>query len=338
MTLPAGTAAESARAEDAVRHDWTLDEILALYDLPFSDLLFRAHTVHRRHFDPNRIQASQLLSIKTGGCSEDCAYCAQSARYDTGVERQKLMSVDEVAAAARRARESGAGRFCMGAAWRGLSAHNVDRIAAMIKAVKGEGLETCVTLGMVSEPDARRLKEAGLDYYNHNVGTSEEYFSSIVTTHTYDERLETLANIREAGIKVCSGGIIGMGESRADAAGMLLTLATLPQHPESVPINMLVPIAGTPLAGAGKMDHLEFVRTIAVARILMPGSYVRLSAGRESMTPELQALCFFAGANSAFLGERLLTVANTEDDADTRLFESLGLQIEPPQAADAAAE
>ncbi len=333
----AGTRTGAAPA-DGVRHDWTLDQILALFALPFSDLLFQAHCVYRRTFDPNQIQACTLLSIKTGGCPEDCGYCAQSVHHATGVQAQKLMSVDDVAAAARRARDAGSGRFCMGAAWRSLGERNVDRITEMIKAVKAEGMETCVTLGMLTGDQAQRLKAAGLDYYNHNVDTSEAFYSTIITTRTYEDRLETLALVHDAGIKVCSGGILGMGEARADRAGMLMTLSNLPHHPDSVPINMLVPVAGTPLEDAAKLDPLEFVRTIAVARILMPGAFVRLSAGRESMSDELQALCFFAGANSAFLGDRLLTAPNTERDADMRLFERLGIEIMPPETADTAAE
>ncbi len=334
----AGAQAHTAPADDGARHDWTLDQILALFGLPFSDLLFQAHCVYRRTFDPNQIQACTLLSIKTGGCPEDCGYCAQSIHHATGVQAQKLMSVDDVAAAARRAREAGSGRFCMGAAWRSLGERNVDRITDMIKAVKAVGMETCVTLGMLTGDQARRLKAAGLDYYNHNVDTSEAFYSTIITTRTYQDRLDTLAHVHDAGIKVCSGGILGMGEARADRAGMLMTLSNLPHHPDSVPINMLVPVAGTPLEDAGKLDPLEFVRTIAVARILMPGAFVRLSAGRESMSDEMQALCFFAGANSAFLGDRLLTAPNTDRDADMRLFERLGIEIMPPETADAAAE
>ena len=331
-------APTGAAPADGVRHDWTLDQILALFALPFSDLLFQAHCVYRRTFDPNQIQACTLLSIKTGGCPEDCGYCAQSIHHATGVQAQKLMSVDDVVAAARRARDAGSGRFCMGAAWRSLGERNVDRITDMIKAVKAVGMETCVTLGMLTGDQARRLKAAGLDYYNHNVDTSEAFYSTIITTRTHQDRLDTLAHVHDAGIKVCSGGILGMGEARADRAGMLMTLSNLPHHPDSVPINMLVPVAGTPLEDAAKLDPLEFVRTIAVARILMPGAFVRLSAGRESMSDELQALCFFAGANSAFLGDRLLTAPNTERDADMELFERLGIEIMPPETADAAAE
>ena len=339
MTAHARAGAPMGAAPaDGARHDWTLDQILALFGLPFSDLLFQAHCVYRRTFDPNQIQACTLLSIKTGGCPEDCGYCAQSIHHATGVQAQKLMSVDDVVAAARRARDAGSGRFCMGAAWRALGERNVDRITEMIKAVKAVGMETCVTLGMLTGDQARRLKAAGLDYYNHNVDTSEAFYSTIITTRTYQDRLDTLAHVHDAGIKVCSGGILGMGEARADRAGMLMTLSNLPHHPDSVPINMLVPVAGTPLEDAAKLDPLEFVRTIAVARILMPGAFVRLSAGRESMSDEMQALCFFAGANSAFLGDRLLTAPNTERDADMALFERLGIEIMPPETADAAAE
>lgn len=335
MTRPSGNTAErKARAPlGTVRHDWTRAEIEALFALPFADLLYEAHTVHRRHFDPNQIQASTLLSIKTGGCSEDCAYCAQSIHYNTGLAREPLMAVEDVVAAAKRAKENGAGRFCMGAAWRSLSDSHTDRICAMVAAVKGLGLETCMTLGMLTDAQAKRLKAAGLDYYNHNVDTSPEYYAKIITTRTYQDRLETLAHVQEAGIKVCSGGIIGMGESRADRAGMLMTLANLDPHPESVPINMLVPIQGTPLDGAPRLDALEFVRTIAVARLLMPDAFVRLSAGRESMSDEMQALCFFAGANSAFIGDKLLTAPNAEPSADARLFARLGLSIMPPAGA-----
>jgi biotin synthase len=315
----------------ATRHDWTVAEIESLFALPFADLLYQAHTVHRRHFDPNEIQASTLLSIKTGGCSEDCGYCAQSVHYKTGVEREKLMAVEDVIAAARRAKENGAGRFCMGAAWRSLSDSNADRICAMVSAVKALGLETCMTLGMLTDTQARRLKEAGLDYYNHNVDTSEEFYSRIITTRTYRDRLDTLAHVQSAGLKVCAGGIIGMGESRRDRAGMLRTLANLDPQPESVPINLLVPIKGTPLEGTARLDGIEFVRTIAVARLLMPKAFVRLSAGRESMSDEMQALCFFAGANSAFIGDKLLTAPNAEPSADQRLFARLGLSIMAPE-------
>ncbi len=323
---------------DAPRHDWTLDEVLALFDLPFADLMYRAQTVHRRNFDPNRIQASTLLSIKTGGCSEDCAYCSQSVHYKTGVEIERLMSADVVAAAARRAREGGSGRFCMGAAWRSLSDSNVGRIADMIRAVKAEGMETCVTLGMVTVDQARRLKEAGLDFYNHNIDTSEDFYSEIITTRCFQDRLDTLQNVQDAGIKVCCGGIVGLGEARRDRAAMLTTLATMPTHPESVPINMLVAIPGTPLEGTPVLDPIEFVRTIAIARILMPAAFVRLSAGREAMSDEMQALCFLAGANSAFLGDKLLTTPNPEFEQDHKLFDKLGIGFIAPAPSPAAGQ
>ena len=321
----------------AARHDWKLAEVLALFDLPFADLLYRAHTIHRANFDPNKIQASTLLSIKTGGCSEDCGYCSQSVHHKTGVALERLMTADEVAVAARDAKACGTGRFCMGAAWRSLSDSHVDRISDMIRAVKAEGLETCVTLGMITDDQARRLKDAGLDFYNHNLDTSEEFYGEIVTTRTYQDRLDTLQNVQNAGIKVCCGGIVGMGEARHDRAALLATLAGMPIHPESVPINMLVAIPGTPLENTPRLDPIEFVRTIAVARILMPGSFVRLSAGREAMSDEMQALCFFAGANSAFLGEKLLTAKNPGRDADDALFERLGIGFLSPEPSTAPA-
>ncbi len=312
---------------------WALDEVVSLFDQPFNDLLFRAHGVHRRNFDPNCIQISTLMSIKTGGCPEDCAYCAQSSRYQTGLAAGKLVAVEEVAAAAKRAKASGASRFCMGAAWRELKDRDMATITAMIAEVKSLGLETCVTLGMVRPDQARRLKEAGLDYYNHNVDTSEEFYGTIITTRSYQDRLDTLGALRAAEVKLCSGGILGMGEDRGDRAAMLATLANLPEPPESVPINLLIPIPGTPLEDAGGLDPLEFVRTVAVARILMPRSVVRLSAGREAMTDSMQALCFFAGANSIFLGEKLLTAPNADADADQRLFRRLGLRATSAEAA-----
>jgi biotin synthase len=333
----ATSAADTFEPTD--RHDWSRAEIEALFALPFADLIFRAQTVHRRHFDPNAIQASTLLNIKTGGCPEDCGYCAQSSRYETGVGRERLLGLDEVAAAAAAAKANGASRFCMGAAWRNLADRHIEPMAAMIRAVKGLGLETCMTLGMLSAPQAKALKAAGLDFYNHNVDTSPEYYSSVVTTRTYQDRLDTLAEVQAAGMKVCSGGIVGMGESRADRAGMLLTLANLTPHPESVPINMLVPIPGTPLGHVQPIDGIEFVRTVAAARILMPRAVVRLSAGRETMSEELQALCFLAGANSAFVGDKLLTVPNVAPSADAGLFARLGLTLWPaPSSALDAAE
>jgi biotin synthase len=311
-----------------LRSDWHIDEIRALFALPFNDLLFRAHTAHRANFDPNRVQVSTLLSIKTGACAEDCAYCSQSARYDTGLEREKLLPLEEVIAAARAAREQGATRFCMGAAWRNPTDRNLDRVIEMVSAVRELGLETCVTLGMLSEPQATRLRDAGLDYYNHNLDTSPEFYGNVITTRTFQDRLDTLRHVRDAGIKVCSGGILGMGETGADRARMLQELANLPQHPESVPINMLVQVEGTPLHGQERLDPIEFVRTVAVARILMPRSHVRLSAGRSDMSDEMQALCFFAGANSVFYGERLLTTGNPGTNSDQVLFSRLGIGLE----------
>jgi biotin synthase len=310
----------------ACRHDWTQNEVLELYRLPFNDLIYQAQTVHRVHFDANEVQISTLLSIKTGGCPEDCAYCPQSAHFDTGLQSQKLMAKEVVLAEAQRARSAGATRFCMGAAWRAPKDDEVDKVAEMVAGVKALGLETCATLGMLTRSQAERLKSAGLDYYNHNLDTSESYYDRIITTRTYHDRLETLARVREAGIRVCCGGILGMGEDVEDHAAMLRTLANLPQHPESVPINLLVRVQGTPLAGAQPVDPLDFVRTIAVARIMMPASFVRLSAGREAMSEELQALCFLAGANSIFHGERLLTTPNPSVHDDQRLFEKLGLR------------
>jgi biotin synthase len=309
----------------AVRHDWTRAEIGALFDLPFPELIFRAQSIHRQYFDPAEVQISTLLSIKTGGCPEDCAYCPQSARYHTGVEAEKLMSLDAVLAEARAAKAAGASRFCMGAAWRSPKDRELESVCAMVEAVKALGLETCATLGMLTAPQANKLKRAGLDYYNHNLDTSPEFYGEIITTRVYEDRLATLGHVRDAGIHVCCGGIVGMGESRADRAGMIAALATLPVHPESVPINMLIRLAGTPLADAPRLDPLEFVRTIAVARITMPRSVVRLSAGREEMSEETQALCFLAGANSIFYGPKLLTTANPERDRDRALMDKLGM-------------
>ncbi|MEQ9042519.1 MAG: biotin synthase BioB [Alphaproteobacteria bacterium] len=334
MTAPtlqasiAVSAQDRARDRDSLRHDWTEEEILALFALPFNDLLFEAHRLHRLHFDPNQVQISTLLSVKTGGCPEDCKYCSQSARYDTGLGAEKLLSVEEVVTEAKKAREAGATRFCMGAAWRNPKDRDLPHILDMIREVKALGLETCATLGMLSKEQADALKEGGLDYYNHNVDTSEEFYGEIITTRTYQDRIDTLSHVRAAGMKVCAGGIIGMGEERADRAGMLKTLANLPEHPESVPINLLIRIPGTPLGVGEELDSIEFVRTVAVARILMPKSVVRLSAGREHMTDEMQALCFFAGANSIFYGEKLLTAGNPETSEDRALFERLGLKGE----------
>ncbi len=315
-----------------LRHDWRVAEVLALFERPFSDLLFEAQSLHRTVFDPNVVQLSTLLSIKTGGCPEDCAYCPQSVRHDAGLDAQPLLDCEDVVAAARSAKARGATRFCMGAAWRSPKDRDLDKVAAMVEAVKGIGLETCVTLGMLRPHQADRLKAAGLDYYNHNLDTSPEYYGAVITTRTYRERLETLACVREAGIRVCCGGIVGMGEHRRDRAGLLTELANLPEHPESVPINMLVRVAGTPLAEAEALDAFEFVRTVAVARILMPRAVVRLSAGRSLMSDELQALCFLAGANSIFYGEKLLTTDNADAERDRRLFERLGLTPAPSAA------
>lgn len=321
-----------------VRHDWSVAEVTTLFELPFNDLLFKAHGLHRRHFDPNAVQISTLLSIKTGACPEDCAYCPQSARYATGLNHERLMPVEQVLMAARQAKERGASRFCMGAAWRNPKDRDLDQVLKMVEGVKALGLETCATLGMLTAEQADRLKAAGLDYYNHNLDTSPAFYGRIVTTRTYQDRLDTLAHVRKAGIHVCSGGIIGMGESIGDRAGMLIALANLPRHPESVPINMLVQVEGTPLYGIDNVDGLEFVRMIAVARIMLPRSFVRLSAGRAAMSDEIQALCFFAGANSIFYGEKLLTTENPETDHDRRLFQRLGikpleLECEQPEAA-----
>ena len=325
-TMSLATDASAALpAAGRPRHDWTRDEVCALFDLPFPELMFRAQTVHRQNFDPTEVQISTLLSIKTGGCPEDCAYCPQSARYDTGVRAEKLMALDAVLAEARAAKSAGASRFCMGAAWREPKDRDLDSVCAMVEGVKALGLETCATLGMLTAPQARRLKDAGLDYYNHNLDTSPEFYDHIITTRTYRDRLETLDHVREAGIHVCCGGIVGMGETREDRIGMIATLASLPAHPESVPINMLVKVAGTPLAGEGVLDPIEFVRTIAVARIAMPRSVVRLSAGREDMSEETQALCFLAGANSIFYGPKLLTTPNPGCDRDRALMDKLGM-------------
>ena len=318
-------AAERAEMPGLVRHDWTREEVRTLFALPLTELIFRAQTVHRLYFDPREVQISTLLSIKTGGCPEDCAYCPQSARYDTGVEAAKLMSVDAALADARAAKAAGATRFCMGAAWRSPKDHDLDAVCAMVEGVKAIGVETCVTLGMLTGAQARRLKSAGLDYYNHNLDTSPEFYGEIITTRTYQDRLDTLAHVRDAGIHVCCGGIVGMGEEREDRVGMVATLATLPVHPESVPINMLVQVAGTPLATGRTLDPIEFVRTIAVARITMPAAMVRLSAGRQEMSDETQALCFLAGANSIFSGAKLLTTANPEHERDMRLLDRLGM-------------
>jgi biotin synthase len=309
----------------AVRQDWTRAEIEALFDLPFPDLIFHAQRIHREHFDPREVQISTLLSIKTGGCPEDCAYCPQSAQYHTGVKADKLMDVAAVVGEARAAKAAGASRFCMGAAWRSPKDRDLDQVCAMVAGVRALGLETCATLGMLTAPQAARLKGAGLDYYNHNLDTSPEFYGEIISTRTYQDRLDTLEHVRAAGIHVCCGGIVGMGEGRHDRIGMIATLASLPAHPESVPINLLVRVEGTPLAGGTTLDPFEFVRAIAVARIAMPASVVRLSAGREDMSEETQALCFLAGANSIFCGPKLLTTPNPERGSDLELMEKLGL-------------
>ena len=311
-----------------MRNDWKKHEILDLYQLPFNDLLYLAHRIFREHHDPNKVQVSTLLSVKTGSCSEDCAYCPQSGHYDTEIEKERLLPLDEVKQNALAAKENGATRFCMGAAWRNPSDKNLDQIIQMVEVVKDIGLETCVTVGMLTESQAQKLKTAGLDYYNHNLDTSPEFYGSVITTRTYQDRLDTLEHVRNSGINVCCGGILGMGESREDRAGLLLQLANLPQHPESVPINMLIPIKGTPLEAAEKLDPFEFIRTIAIARILMPKTYVRLSAGREEMNEQTQALCFFAGANSIFYGETLLTAKNPATQKDKALFNKLGIQAD----------
>ncbi|MFT7414739.1 MAG: biotin synthase [Methylophagaceae bacterium] len=315
----------SLNTEQSLRHNWRAEEVEALYDLPFADLMYQAQTVHRENFDPNSVQISTLLSIKTGGCAEDCGYCPQSAHHESAVKAEPLMPLDKVLENAAAAKATGASRFCMGAAWRNLKDRDLERVANMVSGVKDLGLETCVTLGMLEEHQAVRLKEAGLDYYNHNLDTSPEFYGDIISTRTYQDRLDTLSYVRNADIHVCSGGIVGLGESRRDRAGLLINLANLPSHPESVPINLLVKVEGTPLANHDDIDQLEFVRTIAVARLMMPKSYVRLSAGRESMSDELQAMCFLAGANSIFYGDKLLTTDNPNTVHDQQLFDRLGI-------------
>jgi biotin synthase len=317
---PPATALVTAR-----RHDWTRAEVRGLFELPLPELIFRAQSIHRETFDPSAVQISTLLSIKTGGCPEDCAYCPQSAQYDTGVQAEKLMPLEAVLAEARAARAAGASRFCMGAAWRSPKERDLDQVCAMVEGVKALGLETCATLGMLTAAQARKLKSAGLDYYNHNLDSSPEFYGQIITTRSYDDRLETLEHVRAAGIHVCCGGIVGMGETREDRVGLIAMLASLPAHPESVPINMLVRVAGTPLADTPALEPLEFVRMIAVARITMPRSMVRLSAGREEMSEETQALCFLAGANSIFYGPKLLTTPNPAQSRDQALMDRLGL-------------
>ena len=319
------TVAVPGLPKDKTRPRWSTDEVEALFALPFADLLFRAHSTHREHFNPNAVQRSTLLSIKTGGCSEDCGYCSQAARYSTPVEREEMLSLDEVLAEARAAKEKGASRFCMGAAWRGPKQKDLDLVVDMVRGVKALGLETCVTLGMLKEGQAEQLKTAGLDYYNHNIDTAPEFYGQVISSHTQQDRFDTLGRVREAGLNVCCGGIIGMGESPRGRASLIAELASMTPQPESVPINNLVRIEGTPLADNDALDPLEFVRTIAAARITMPKSYVRLSAGRQQMSDEMQALCFFAGANSVFYGERLLTTDNPQAERDEKLFAQLGI-------------
>jgi biotin synthase len=318
------TAAKIATA--AAPAQWTGETAGAIYRLPFNDLLFRAQSVHRQHFDPNRVQLSRLLNIKTGGCPEDCGYCSQSSHHATGLAATKLMDVETIVAEARKAKQGGATRYCMGAAWRNPKPRDMDAVVEIVSAVKALGLETCMTLGMLDREQADRLNEAGLDYYNHNIDTSERYYPQVISTRNFADRLDTLEHVRQSGMKVCCGGILGMGESEQDRIDMLVTLANLPEPPESVPINMLIPISGTPLAQSDPIDPIEFIRVIALARIMMPTSFVRLSAGRSAMTDEMQALCFFAGANSIFVGDTLLTAGNPEDAADRKLFGRLGLQ------------
>ncbi|MBX2807430.1 MAG: biotin synthase BioB [Cellvibrionaceae bacterium] len=320
---------DSTAAAAPLRHDWQRAEVAALFALPFNDLLFQAQMRHRQYFNPNQVQVSTLCSIKTGACPEDCKYCPQSARYTTGLEREKLMQVAQVIAEAEAAKASGATRFCMGAAWRSPKAKDMPYVVDMVKGVKALGLETCMTLGMLDTAQSQTLADAGLDYYNHNLDTSPEYYGQIISTRTYEDRLNTLDHVRNAGIKVCSGGIVGMGESEADRVGLLLQLATMSVHPESVPINLLVRVEGTPLAAEDDLDPFDFIRTIAVARLLMPQSHLRLSAGRENMNDQMQALAFFAGANSIFYGEKLLTTANPETHKDRQLFARLGIESEP---------
>lgn len=326
MSLAPDIEHTNATGGSPIRHDWTREEVREIFALPFPDLMHEAQRIHRLYFDPREVQISTLLSIKTGGCPEDCAYCPQSASYSTGVKAEKLMRVDAVLADARAAKAAGAQRFCMGAAWRSPKDRDLDQICRMIEGVKALGMETCVTLGMLTPPQAGRLKEAGLDYYNHNLDTSPEYYEKIITTRVYQDRLDTLGAVRDAGIHVCCGGIVGMGEGIEDRVGMIATLASLPEHPESVPINLLVQIEGTPLSVGQKTEPLDFVRVIAAARITMPASVVRLSAGREDMSEETQALCFLAGANSIFYGPKLLTTANPARDRDMQLLDKLGMR------------
>ncbi len=326
MSIPSEVLSDQKRATvNIVKNNWPLAKIEALFNLPFNDLLFKAQTIHRENFDPNAVQISTLLSIKTGACPEDCSYCPQSVRYDTGLEKEALMEIRAVVDAAKQAKANGASRFCMGAAWRSPKDRDLNKVTKMVEEVKALGMETCVTLGMLEDSQAKRLKDAGLDYYNHNVDTSEEYYKEVITTRSYQDRLDTIDTVRSAGINVCSGGIVGMGEKTDDRAKMLQTLANMEHPPESVPINKLVQVKGTPLDGVEAIDSLEFIKTIAVARILMPRSQVRLSAGRSDMSDEMQAMCFFAGANSIFYGDQLLTTDNPEESADHQLFKRLGI-------------
>lgn len=320
-----GSQVEIANSNEILRHDWSLDEVMDLFNLSFNDLIFKAAEIHRANHNPNEVQISTLLSIKTGSCPENCKYCPQSAHYNTGLEKESLIETAKIVEAAKNAKEAGASRFCMGAAWRSLHDRDVEKICQIVDAVKQEGLETCMTLGMLTDSQSKKLKEAGLDYYNHNIDSSEEFYSEIITTRNFQDRLNTLKNVREAGLNVCSGGIVGMGEKLEDRAKMLIVLANLPNHPQSVPINMLVKVKGTPLDKVADLDQFDFVRTIAVARIMMPKSTVRLSAGRENMNEQTQALCFLAGANSIFYGEKLLTTNNPESEQDQKLFKKLGI-------------
>ena len=317
---------KTGKNDESLRQDWSVEEITALFEMPFNDLLFNAQTIHRRNFDANAVQVSTLLSIKTGKCSEDCGYCPQSARYDTELEVEPLMPLDEVIAAAKIAKDNGSSRFCMGAAWRSPKDKDLAPVIEMIKEVKALGMESCVTLGMLTDAQTAELKEAGLDYYNHNLDTSPEYYGEVITTRTYQDRLDTIERVRNAGMNVCCGGIVGMGESRRDRVGLFQELANQAKHPESIPINMLVRVSGTPMENGDDLDSLEFIRSVAVARVLMPKSYVRLSAGREKMSDEMQAMCFFAGANSIFYGDKLLTTPNPETNDDMQLFKRLGIK------------
>lgn len=333
MTSSAAINPTVLSSQTDVRHDWSADEVLSLFELPLSDLMFQAQTVHRANFDPNQVQVSTLLSIKTGACPEDCAYCPQSAKHCTDLEAERLMKLKQVLREAEAAKAKGATRFCMGAGWRSPRAKDMPYVIEMIKGVKSMGMEACMTLGMLDDNQASQLAGAGLDYYNHNLDTSEDFYGNIITTRTYQDRLDTLQNVRNAGMKVCCGGIMGMGEELKDRIGLLLTLANMPEHPESVPLNMLVKVEGTPLANVDDLEPFDFIRTIAVARILMPKSHVRLSAGRQQMNEQMQSMCFMAGANSIFYGEKLLTTDNPEADADRRLFAKLGINSEQREDA-----